>query len=76
MVKNFIPSCDLCGVEIPFGERIRRDISVHGVEILMIALEHLDSDLEFIQNEDGTVAIDTCENCYARIPFRHSTLVN
>jgi len=76
MVRNFVSSCDLCGMEIPFGEQMRRDVSVDGVEILMIALEHLDSDLEFAQNEDGTVAIDTCRDCYTRMPLRHSSLVN
>ena len=76
MVKNLVPSCDLCGVEIPLGERMRRDVSLDSAEVLMIALENVDSDLEFMQNEDGTVAIDTCLECYTRMPLRHSSLVN
>jgi hypothetical protein len=42
----------------------------------MIALENSDPELEFIRNDDGTVDLDTCRDCYTRIAFRHSVLVN
>lgn len=76
MVKNFIPSCDLCGEEISPGMHMKRNVSADGVEVLMIALEHLDSDLEFVQNEDGTVGLDTCRVCYSRMAFGYSRLVH
>jgi hypothetical protein len=76
MVKNFVPSCDLCGEEIPFGNHMRRNVPADGVEVLMIALENSDPELEFIRNDDGTVDLDTCRDCYTRIAFRHSVLVN
>jgi hypothetical protein len=76
MVKNFIPNCDLCGEEIPFGRQMRRNAPVDGMEVLMVALENLDSEFEFVQNEDGTVALDTCLDCYTRMPFGYSESVN
>ena len=76
MVKNFVPNCDFCGREIPLGFEMRRNVSPSGVEILMIALENSDPDLEFIQNADGTLSFDTCPDCYTRVAFQHSSLVN
>jgi len=76
MVKNFVPSCDLCGEEIPLGKHMRRNVAIDGVEVLIIALENSDPGLEFLQNEDGTVDLDTCQECYTRMAFRHSDLIN
>ena len=76
MVKNFVPNCDLCGQEIPFDRHMRRNVPVDGMEVLIVALENLDSDLEFVQNEDGTLALDTCHDCYTRMPFGFSESIN
>lgn len=76
MVKNFIPSCDLCKEEIPFGKHMRRSVSPNGVEVLMVVLQDLDADLELLQDEDGSVVLDTCQDCYTRMAFHHSNLVN
>ena len=76
MVKNFIPNCDMCGQEIPFEKYSKRTVPANGVELLMIALENADPDLEFTQNADGTVDLDTCQDCYTRIAFRYSQSVN
>lgn len=76
MVKNFVPNCDMCGREIAFEEHTRRRVAPDGVEFFMIALENLDPDLEFIQNSDGTVDLDTCRDCYARMAFQYSEAVN
>ena len=76
MVKNFVLNCDLCGEQIPFGRHMKRNVSPDGVEVLMIALENADPELEFVQNEDGTVDLDTCQDCYTRIAFRYSQSVN
>lgn len=76
MVKNLVPSCDLCGEEIPYDKYMRRTVPSDGVEVLMVALENADPDLEFVQNEDGNIVLDTCRDCYTRMAFRHSSLVN
>ncbi len=77
MVNNFVPSCDLCGEEIPFGKYMRRNVAVDGMEVLMVALENLeDPGLEFVQNDDGTVALDTCQDCFTRMPFDYSESIN
>ena len=44
MVKNFIPSCDFCGHEIPFDRHTRRNVPANGVELLIVALENPDPD--------------------------------
>jgi hypothetical protein len=76
MVRNFVSNCDLCGREIPFGRQMRRNVSPNGMEILMVALENSDTDLEFVENADGTLGFDSCPDCYTRVAFRHSSLVN
>ena len=76
MVKNFIPNCDLCGREIPLEQHATRTVSANGVELLIVALENSDPDLELTQNPDGTVALDTCLDCYTRLAFKHPQSVN
>jgi hypothetical protein len=55
---------------------MRRNVSPNGMEILMVALENSDTDLEFVENADGTLGFDSCPDCYTRVAFRHSSLVN
>jgi len=76
MVKSFIPNCDLCGQEIPLDRYRTRRVRSNGVELLMVALENTDPDLELIENPDGTVDLDTCFDCYSRMAFRYSRAVN
>ena len=76
MVKNFIPTCDLCGREMSLEEKTRRNVRPDGVEILMVALENTDPELEFTQRPDGTIDLDTCPDCYARMAFRYSQAIN
>ena len=74
MVKNFVPNCDLCGEEISFEKYTRRNVPAGGIELLVVALEN--PEVEFTQNADGTVGLDTCLDCYTRLSFRHSQAVN
>lgn len=76
MVKNFIPSCDLCGEEVPLDRCAKRRVRSNGIELLMVALENTDPDLQFTENDDGTVDLETCFDCYSRIAFEHSHAVN
>ena len=76
MVKNIVPSCDLCGEVIPFDQYAKRRVHANGIELLMVALENSDPDLEFIENADGSVDLETCLSCYTRMAFRHSDAVN
>ena len=76
MVKNFIPNCDMCGGEIAFGQNTKRRVAANGMELFMVALENSDPDLEFIQNPDGTVDLDTCLDCYSRMAFHYSEAVH
>ena len=76
MGKNMIPRCDLCGEEIPFDQFAKRRVPSNSIELLMVALENSDPDLEFIENADGTVDLETCFDCYSRMAFRHSHAVN
>ncbi len=76
MVKNFIPNCDLCGREIPEGKYPQRRVPTNGIELLIVLLENSDPELELRENEDGTVDLDTCLDCYTRMAFSHSHAVN
>ena len=76
MVKNFIPRCDFCGLEIPLERHTRRNVPANGIELLIVALENSDPEFEFAQNPDGTVDLDTCSDCYSRLAFTHTHAVN
>ena len=76
MVKNFIPTCDLCRAEMSVGEYMRRTVPPNGFEVLMVVLENMDLDIEFVQNDDGSLILDTCVDCYTRMPFGISESVN
>ena len=76
MVKNFVPNCDFCGREITEGVYPKRNVPADGAELLMFVLENSDPNLEFIQNPDGTVALDTCMECYGRLALNPSGSVN
>ena len=76
MVRNFIPNCDLCGCEIPLEKHAKRNVPADGLEMMIVVLENFGSDLEVEQRPDGTVDLDTCRDCYARIAFSYSKAVN
>ena len=76
MVKNFIPNCDLCGREIPEGKYTKRRVPMDGIELLMVLLENPDPGLELRENDDGTLDLDTCLDCYTRMAFTYSHAVN
>lgn len=76
MVKNFIPTCDLCGGEIPLDRHAVRRVPANSLDLLVVALESADPDLEFIENADGTVDLETCYDCFSRLAFRHSRAIN
>jgi len=42
----------------------------------MVLMENQDRDLQLIELPDGTISLDTCRNCYTRMPFNHSTALN
>lgn len=76
MVKSFIPNCDLCGEEIPVDRHRTRRVPANGVELLIVALENDDPDLELVQNPDGSVDLDACFDCYSRVALSHSEAIN
>ncbi len=76
MVKNFISSCDFCGLEIPLEIHTQRNVPANGVELLIVALENADPEFRFTQNTDGTVDLDTCLDCYTRLAFTHTQAIN
>jgi len=76
MVKNFIPTCDLCGREVSPDRYVARRVAGDGMEVLMVALSNPDPDLDLRFNRDGTVTLDRCFDCYAGMAHRISKTVN
>jgi hypothetical protein len=77
MVKNFIRTCDLCHREVPVEKYRQRKAGEDGLDLLVVLLENQDEmDFQLSENPDGTVAFDTCIDCYTRMTFNHSHALN
>ena len=66
----------MCHVEIPFGEYRQRNADKLGPEIMMVLAENEGRELKLIELPDGSISMDTCLNCYTRMGFTHSQLLN
>ena len=58
------------------GEFVRRDAEPDGLDLLMVLIANQDSNLEFDENPDGTVPLDTCFDCATRITLPRSQTLN
>jgi hypothetical protein len=76
MIKNLIRTCDMCHREIPPGKYMQRNSDRNSPDILMVLAENEDRDLQLIELPDGSIAMDTCMNCYSRMGFSFSLAVN
>jgi hypothetical protein len=76
MIRNLVRTCDLCHREIPTGKYLQRNMEPGGMDLLLVLVENLDTDLELTENPDGTIGLDTCVNCYSRMGFTHSHALN
>ena len=76
MIKDLTRTCDICHRTIPSGEYVQRNAERNGPDVLMVLIENEDRELRLIELPDGTISLDTCFSCYARMPFNHSMAVN
>jgi hypothetical protein len=76
MIRNLIRTCDLCHGEIRSGKYRQRNADKLSPEITMILAENEGRDLQLIELPDGSVSLDTCLECYTRMGFTHSQLLN
>lgn len=75
MIRNLTRRCDLCHRAIPPGKYHQRNADPQGLDFLLVLLENQDG-FDLSENPDGTVAIDTCRDCYIRMAFSHSNSLN
>jgi hypothetical protein len=76
MIDNLIRTCDMCHRQIPNGQYFARNLDRNDPDVIMVLVENQDRDLKLIELPDGTVSLDTCRDCYIRMPFTHSNLLN
>ena len=76
MIRDLIRTCDMCHREIPSGEYVQRNADRDGLDVLMVLMENEDRDIQLIELPDGSISLDTCFNCYSRMPFNHSSALN
>jgi hypothetical protein len=76
MIKDLTRTCDMCHRTIPSGQYVQRNAERNGPDVLMVLVENMDRELRLIELPDGTVSLDTCLTCYARMPFNYSNAVN
>jgi len=76
MIQNLIRTCDMCHGKIPAGEYRQRNADKFGPEIMMVLAENEGRELKLIELPDGSISLDTCLDCYTRMGFTHSQLLN
>jgi hypothetical protein len=76
MIRDLIRTCDMCHRRIPAGEYVQRNADRDGPDVLMVLIENEDRELQLVELPDGTISLDTCLNCYSRMPFNHSNALN
>ena len=76
MVRNLVRTCDMCHKEIPAGKYVQRNADRFGPDVLMVLAENEDRELQLIELPDGSIALDTCMDCYTRMAFSYSHALN
>ena len=76
MINNLTRTCDLCRQEIPSGEYLQRNAGRSSLDLLMVMMENPGKELRLIELPDGTIALDTCHDCYSRMAFNSSKTLN
>ena len=76
MIKNIVRTCDMCHCEIPAGEYLQRNSERFSPDVLMVLVQNEGRDLQLVELPDGTIALDTCRDCYTRMGFNHSHALN
>ena len=76
MIKNLVRTCDLCHREIPVGQYLQRNSERTGLDVMMVLMENQGRELQLIELPDGSIAMDTCRECYSRMGFIHSNALN
>ncbi len=66
----------MCHQTIPFGKYRQRNADKFGPDVMMVLAENADRDLKLTELPDGSIALDTCVDCYVRMGFTHSQLLN
>ena len=76
MIKNLVRTCDMCRREIPAGQYLQRNAERTGLDVLMVLLENQGKEVQLIEMPDGSIALDTCRDCYSRMAFNSSKTLN
>jgi hypothetical protein len=76
MMRNCIRTCDLCHRRVDIGQFVRFAAEPDAMELLMVLIANQNRDFELRENPDGTVPLDTCFDCGARVTFEHSHALN
>jgi hypothetical protein len=62
---------------VDIGQFVRFAAEPGAIQLLMVLLaNNEDRDFELSENPDGTVPLDTCYDCGARVTFEHSHALN
>ena len=51
-------------------------LQVFGLDVLMVLAENEGREIQLIELPDGTIALDTCMDCYTRMGFSYSQALN
>jgi hypothetical protein len=76
MIKNLVRTCDLCHRSIPAGQYLQRNSERTGADVLTVLMENQGRELQLIELPDGSIAMDTCRECYSRMGFTFSHELN
>ena len=76
MIKNLLRTCDMCHREIPAGQYLQRNSERTSMDVLMVLVENQGRELQLIELPDGSIAMDTCRECYSRMGFTYSHELN
>jgi hypothetical protein len=66
----------MCHRTIPCGEYRQRNAAKFGPDVMMVLAENVGRELQLIELPDGSIALDTCVDCYTRMGFTYSRLLN
>ena len=76
MIKNLVRTCDMCHRAIPTGQYLQRNGGRTGLDVMMVLMENEGRELQLIELPDGSIAMDTCRECYSRMGFSYSHELN
>lgn len=66
----------MCHREIPVGKYRQRNAEKFGPDVQMVLAENQGRDLQLVEMPDGSIAMDTCLDCYMRMGFTYSNELN